>query len=182
MTLVDVRGSEVVAVTCTRCEKQMTPEEWARLELGGYVGHWRAHGKLFAIEIRNCTCGSTLGVECAEPPMKGTEEVTMTDPIRIEVDAEDRLFLYELTEGLEPRKNRWAAQVRAQNGLPVERAHEVAKLFRAAPDMLEALEEYVGINDDLVKRGSMPAEEADRRREVAWSKMRGAIAKARSGT
>lgn len=86
-------GAAVAAVTCNRCGKTYTPEEWARLELKGYVGHWKSGGKLYAVEIRNCSgtyhgapldrayaapCNSTLGVEVENPPMTGKEEVIET--------------------------------------------------------------------------------------------------------
>ncbi len=79
-------------ILCNRCGKTYTPEEWDRLELKGYVGHWKSGGRLFAVELRQCAgafggwkdhreptaCQSTLGVECENPPMAGKEEVLET--------------------------------------------------------------------------------------------------------
>lgn len=92
--LIDLKGAAaVVVVTCNRCSKVYSPEEWARLELKGYVGHWKSGGVLYAVEIRNCAgfihssakyeaegllCGSTLGVEVVDPPLTGKEEVIET--------------------------------------------------------------------------------------------------------
>lgn len=65
-------------MVCTLCGKKFTKEEWAKLEARGHVGHWRAHGTLYAIEMRQCPdpCNGTMGVEVSNPTMKDTEEVS----------------------------------------------------------------------------------------------------------
>lgn len=49
--------------TCRCCETQYTAATWLKLAKRGYVGAYRAHGRLHAVELRDCECGSTLGVE-----------------------------------------------------------------------------------------------------------------------
>lgn len=53
----------MTAKTCTCCHREHDSAAWAALPLVGYVGsHW-AGGKAIAVELRNCVCGSTIGVE-----------------------------------------------------------------------------------------------------------------------
>lgn len=49
--------------TCRCCETQYTAATWSKLSKCGYVGAYRARGQMYAVELRNCACGSTLGVE-----------------------------------------------------------------------------------------------------------------------
>lgn len=45
--------------TCTCCGRQHDAASWAALPLKGYVGVVAR----VTLELRNCTCGSTLAVE-----------------------------------------------------------------------------------------------------------------------
>lgn len=50
------------------CGRSYTADSFAQLQLKGWIGcSWRG-GKARAVELRNCTCGSTIGMECDAPP------------------------------------------------------------------------------------------------------------------
>lgn len=55
-----------VIKTCPCCGRAHDADSWAALPLCGYVGHYRAHGQKYAIELRHCECRSTIGVEVAQ--------------------------------------------------------------------------------------------------------------------
>lgn len=74
--LIELKAAAVLVATCSACGRHFTAEDWERLERRGYVGHWRAHRKLYAIEMRQCPCNGTMGIEVENPPMTGKEEVT----------------------------------------------------------------------------------------------------------
>jgi hypothetical protein len=48
---------------CRCCERTHTEAQWNSLTKRGYVGAWRAGGRLYAVELRDCDCRTTLGVE-----------------------------------------------------------------------------------------------------------------------
>lgn len=50
---------------CKVCEAAIDQAAWSKLQKLGYVGAFRAHGQLYAVELRDCECGSTLGLEVA---------------------------------------------------------------------------------------------------------------------
>lgn len=102
------------------------------------------------------------------------------------VELEDRLMV----DGMQvsaPEKDR-IAYVQPDDTMEIEGGRIVeccsreqkanARLIAAAPEMYEALSEFLEINDDLHRRGSMPAAEADERRYQATRKMRAALARA----
>lgn len=63
----------------------------------------------------------------------------------------------------------------------IEATRADAHMDAAAPEMLEALQERIGVDDDLLRRGSMPSDERERRLAAADAKMRAATAKATGG-
>lgn len=66
----------IAFAACAVCHKDYDQEQWGRLEFKGHVGHWRAHGTLYAVEMRNCICGGTMGVEVKDPPVHSTTEIS----------------------------------------------------------------------------------------------------------
>lgn len=52
---------------CGTCKREHTPEQWACLEKKGYVGSYKANGERYTVELRNCICTSTLGVDVRLP-------------------------------------------------------------------------------------------------------------------
>lgn len=48
---------------CTCCGIKLTPFEWKCLTKRGYVGEYMCGRELRAVELRDCWCESTLGVE-----------------------------------------------------------------------------------------------------------------------
>lgn len=48
---------------CRCCEASHSEADWNALQLKGYSGRWQSNGTGFAVELRNCACGSTLGIE-----------------------------------------------------------------------------------------------------------------------
>lgn len=49
--------------TCPCCNHTHDATGWAALRLCGYVGAYQSHGRKYAVELRHCSCGSTIGVE-----------------------------------------------------------------------------------------------------------------------
>src|SRR5512135_2489786 len=54
--------------TCGVCKRAYTFNEFHALKCIGYVGAFRAHGKLRAVKLLNCPCGATLTEEADVPP------------------------------------------------------------------------------------------------------------------
>ena len=54
-------GTAVVLKTCA-CGRKHAMDSWLSLTLKGYVGKRTTGGEWEALELRNCHCGSTLGV------------------------------------------------------------------------------------------------------------------------
>lgn len=52
-----------MAKTCGTCSRVHADAGWKALPLKGYVGHVKSGGRMYAVELRNCACGSTLGLE-----------------------------------------------------------------------------------------------------------------------
>lgn len=54
--------------TCTCCKKTHSHEEWLKLPFVGSMLTGDETGT-YSLEMRNCSCGSTLGIEtkCEEP-------------------------------------------------------------------------------------------------------------------
>ena len=48
---------------CACCSTKHSPDEWGALPLVGFVGHFRGVRERYAVELRNCSCGSTLGID-----------------------------------------------------------------------------------------------------------------------
>lgn len=58
------RGVEIFK-TCPRCGKKFTEKEWNQLQdLGTHVDE--EDGIRYLLNIRNCPCGSTIGIERTE--------------------------------------------------------------------------------------------------------------------
>jgi len=55
---------------CPFCERPITAAEWLQLQKVGYVGAFRASGKVYCTELRNHDCGSTLGIDVEVPMLK----------------------------------------------------------------------------------------------------------------
>ena len=50
------------------CGTRFTANEWGALKVLGYVGAFKANGRQFACELRNCpSCHSTMGIEVELP-------------------------------------------------------------------------------------------------------------------
>lgn len=43
---------------------------WSALKLLGHCGEWQSHGVRYAVELRDCVCGSTIGIETTLPERK----------------------------------------------------------------------------------------------------------------
>lgn len=52
---------------CNVCERSFDARQWASLSLLGYAGAFRSGGKLYACELRNCVCTTTLAIEVSFP-------------------------------------------------------------------------------------------------------------------
>ncbi len=72
---------------CRCCGRTYDVHEWLGLQLCGYVGAVRSGGKLRAVELRHCRCGSTIGVE-VERQRDGS---WLTAPSEAELEERDRL-------------------------------------------------------------------------------------------
>lgn len=49
------------------CKRTFTQEQWRCLQLVGYCGAFKALGERYAVELRNCICASTIGIEVKLP-------------------------------------------------------------------------------------------------------------------
>jgi hypothetical protein len=52
---------------CPTCAREFTPVTWPCLRLRGYVGHFQSQGARLAVELRDCICTSTIGIEVPMP-------------------------------------------------------------------------------------------------------------------
>ncbi len=49
------------------CGREYTAEKFAALPCRGWVGCFWSDGKARAVELRQCPCESTIGMECVAP-------------------------------------------------------------------------------------------------------------------
>ena len=52
---------------CRCCDTIYTRQGWGRLHRVGFMGHFRHRGSVYALELRDCVCGSTLAIEVEIP-------------------------------------------------------------------------------------------------------------------
>lgn len=56
------------------CGRTHSAEEWEQLKKVGLVGAYATGGRIKVVELRNCQCGSTIGVEVDLRPATPAEE------------------------------------------------------------------------------------------------------------
>lgn len=56
--------------TCPCCARRFAESSWNSLKLRGYVGAFQANGRRYAVQLRDCVCGSTIGLETELPMIK----------------------------------------------------------------------------------------------------------------
>lgn len=56
--------------TCPCCARRFAESSWNSLKLRGYVGAFQANGRRYAVQLRDCVCGSTIGLETELPMVK----------------------------------------------------------------------------------------------------------------
>lgn len=65
---------------CPACPRTFTQEQWNCLEFKGYVGAFMAHGVRYAVQLRQCICANTIGIE-VPLPMAKPRELTLGDAV-----------------------------------------------------------------------------------------------------
>lgn len=58
--------------TCTTCGREFTAEQWAALPTKGHQPSEDETG-FYDLELKDCTCGSTIGVETKLPAIDADE-------------------------------------------------------------------------------------------------------------
>ena len=60
-------GAQAWPKQCACCDRVFDQQQWDSLTRRGYVGAFRAQGRVYAVELRDCICTTTLGVEVEVP-------------------------------------------------------------------------------------------------------------------
>lgn len=75
----DVPAPQVWPKKCPCCARVHDASAWQCLNLVGFCGAFKAHGVRYAVELRNCICASTIGIEVKLAMAEPTTEPTFTE-------------------------------------------------------------------------------------------------------